>query len=190
MNKAAIRKEYLQKRQDLQSADIRGYSKQIHDWLFKSFPVHNYAVIHTFLPIKKKKEVDTQLLISTLKKDFKADIVIPKSHDDGSMTNYALRDDTILIENKFGVPEPVNCSPLTVNAKDIDLVLLPLLAFDKQGYRVGYGKGYYDRFLAQCRPDVVKIGVSFFEPVEQIEDLNAGDVKMNYCITPKGIWSF
>lgn len=190
MNKAALRKEYLQKRKDLPSTDTKQYSKKIHDWLFKNFPIHNYAVIHTFLPIKRKNEVDTQLVINTLKKDFKADIVIPKSHDDGSMTNYTLRDDTILIENKFGVPEPVNSSPLTVNEKDIDLVLLPLLAFDKKGYRVGYGKGYYDRFLAQCRPDVVKIGVSFFEPVEQIEDLNPGDVKMNYCITPKGVWSF
>ena len=190
MKKSALRKEYLQKRKDLPGSDIRGYSQKIHDWLFKSFPIHNYAVIHTFLPIRRKNEVDTHLIINTLKKDFKADIVIPKSHDDGSLTNYTLRDDTILLENKFGVPEPINSSPLTVDAKEIDLVLLPLLAFDKHGYRVGYGKGYYDRFLSQCRPDVVKIGVSFFEPVDTIEDINNEDVKLNYCVTPNGIWSF
>ena len=190
MNKAALRKEYLQKRKDLSGTESRTYSKKIHDRLFESFPVHNYAVIHTFLPIRRKNEVDTQLVINTLKKDFKAEVVIPKSHDDGTMTNYTLKDDTILLENKFGVPEPINFSPLTVDAKDINLVLLPLIIFDKRGYRVGYGKGYYDRFLGDCRPDVVKIGVSFFDPVEVIEDVNEADVKLDYCITPNGIWSF
>lgn len=190
MNKAALRKVYFQKRNDLPDNVGQAYSKKIHDWFFESFPVHNYSVIHTFLPIRRKNEVDTQLVISTLKKDFKAEVVIPKSHDDGSMTNYTLKDNTILLENKFGVPEPINFSPLTVDAKEIDLVLLPLLIFDKRGYRVGYGKGYYDRFLARCRPDVVKIGVSFFDPVDTIEDVNETDVKMNYCVTPNGIWSF
>ncbi|WP_259016009.1 5-formyltetrahydrofolate cyclo-ligase [Emticicia fluvialis] len=190
MNKAALRAAYLQKRKELSGTDSQTYSQRIHDWLFKSFPVHNYAAIHTYLPIKKKIEVDTQLVIDTLKQDFKAGIVVPKSHDDGTMTNYWLKDDTILLENKFGVPEPVNCSPLTVNAQEIDMVLIPLLAFDKRGYRVGYGKGYYDRFLTRCRPDVVKIGVSFFDPVEAIDDVNDTDIKLDYCITPNGIWSF
>ncbi|WP_337041388.1 5-formyltetrahydrofolate cyclo-ligase [Emticicia sp. 17c] len=190
MKKAALRKEYLQRRKEIPASEINQYSKKIHDWLFQSFPIHQYAVIHTFMPIKHKNEVNTELIIDTLRKDFSADIVIPKSHDDGSLTNYSLKKDTILLENKFGVPEPINCSPLTVNPKDVDLVLLPLLTFDKQGNRVGYGKGYYDRFLTQCRPDVVKIGVSFFDPVEVIEDVNPGDIRLNYCVTPNGIWSF
>ena len=190
MEKSVLRKEYLKKRKDLSLADMNAFSVKIHDWLFASFPIHNYATIHSFLPIKRKNEVDTGLIITTLRKDFTASIVIPKSHEDGTLTNYILKEDTILLENKFGVPEPINDSPLTVDAQDIDLVLLPLIIFDKQGYRVGYGKGYYDRFLAQCRRDVVKIGVSFFEPIEQILDANDQDMKLDYCITPNGIWTF
>jgi len=70
-----------------------------------------------------------------------------------------------------------------------DLVILPLLAYDYQGNRVGYGKGYYDRFLAQI-PNIPKIGLSFFKPVEQISDIQIWDVTLDYCITPETIYSF
>lgn len=70
------------------------------------------------------------------------------------------------------------------------MVLIPLLAFDKKGYRVGYGKGFYDRFLADCRPDVVKVGLSVFEPIDEIADLNEFDIKMDFCITPNRVWQF
>ena len=80
-------------------------------------------------------------------------------------------------------------SELRIQNSKIDLVLIPLLCFDKKGYRVGYGKGYYDRFLAECRPDVMKIGLSIFEPVDEISDVDEFDVKMDYCITPNKIWS-
>jgi 5-formyltetrahydrofolate cyclo-ligase len=69
-------------------------------------------------------------------------------------------------------------------------VLIPLLAFDRKGHRVGYGKGYYDRFLRTCRKDVVKIGFSYFDPVEKIEDASRYDVRLNYCITPNDIYRF
>jgi 5-formyltetrahydrofolate cyclo-ligase len=65
-----------------------------------------------------------------------------------------------------------------------------MLAFDKQGYRVGYGKGFYDRYLKRCQPDVMKVGFSFFPPVDQIEDINANDVPLSYCITPHQIYAF
>jgi len=70
------------------------------------------------------------------------------------------------------------------------LALIPLLAFDQHGYRVGYGKGYYDKFLSQCREDVVKIGLSFFEPVDNIDDINQFDISLNYCVTPQQVYEF
>ena len=73
---------------------------------------------------------------------------------------------------------------------EIDLVLVPLLAFDQEGYRVGYGKGYYDKFLSQCREDVIKIGLSFFEPVDAISDINQFDMSLNYCVTPQQVYDF
>ena len=74
--------------------------------------------------------------------------------------------------------------------EEIDLILVPLLAFDTYGYRVGYGKGYYDKFLKECREDLVKIGFSYFDPVDVIDDINAFDVKLTYCITPNANFTF
>ncbi|AFK03303.1 5-formyltetrahydrofolate cyclo-ligase [Emticicia oligotrophica DSM 17448] len=191
MQKQDLRKEYLRQRKALSEQVVEGFSRKIHDWFFRSFAVHSFATIHTFLPIKHNNEVDTWLIIKTLQKDFAADIVIPKSHPNGTMTNYLLTEKTVLEESNLKIIEPnetQNSELRTQNSK-IDLVLIPLLCFDKKGYRVGYGKGYYDRFLAECRPDVMKIGLSLFEPVEEIA-IDEFDVKMDYCITPNKIWSF
>ena len=73
---------------------------------------------------------------------------------------------------------------------EIDLVFVPLLAFDKKGFRVGYGKGFYDKWLAGCRPDCIKVGFSYFEPVESIDDRHEFDVPLNLCITPHNVYVF
>jgi 5-formyltetrahydrofolate cyclo-ligase len=190
MQKQDLRKEFLQKRKALTETKVEGFSKKIHDWFFRNIPVHAYATIHTFLPIKHHNEVDTWLFIHTLQKDFSTDIVIPKSHGDGTMSHYIFTKETVFVENKWKIPEPSHISYLISQVSKIDLVLIPLLCFDKKGYRVGYGKGYYDRFLADCRPDVLKIGLSIFEPVELIDDIDEFDVKMDFCITPNKIWQF
>jgi 5-formyltetrahydrofolate cyclo-ligase len=189
-SKQDLRKEYLQKRKALTEAEVEGFSKRIHDWFFRSFPVHAYATIHTFLPIKRNNEIDTWLIINTLQKDFATDIIIPKSHEDGTMSHYLLTKETVFEENKWKISEPSHIPHLVSHVSKIDLVLIPLLCFDKKGYRIGYGKGYYDRFLAECRPDVMKIGLSIFEPVGEISDVDEFDIKMDYCITPNRIWNF
>jgi 5-formyltetrahydrofolate cyclo-ligase len=55
------------------------------------------------------------------------------------------------------------------------VVFVPLLAFDKKGNRVGYGKGFYDAFLSKCKPETIKIGLSFFEAEETIDDVFEND---------------
>jgi 5-formyltetrahydrofolate cyclo-ligase len=72
-----------------------------------------------------------------------------------------------------------------IDAATIDLVIVPLVCVDKSGHRVGYGKGFYDRFLKQVRTDCVKVGLSYFEPVERIDDVHEGDVRLDFVITPK-----
>jgi 5-formyltetrahydrofolate cyclo-ligase len=190
MSKQDIRKEFLKKRKALTEIEVDAFSKQIHDWFFRSIPVHAYATIHTFLPIKRNNEIDTHLIINTLQKHFVTDIVIPRSHEDGTMSHYLLTKDTVLEENYWGISEPSSVGSLHSSVLNIDLVLIPLLCFDKKGYRVGYGKGYYDRFLAECHPNVLKIGLSVFEPINEIIDVTEFDIKMDYCITPNKIWSF
>ena len=67
---------------------------------------------------------------------------------------------------------------------------MPLIIVDKIGNRVGYGKGYYDRFLINCDKKVIKVGLSFFDIIEKIEDTTYNDIRLNYCITPKKIIKF
>jgi len=69
------------------------------------------------------------------------------------------------------------------------LFLFQLLAFDRSGHQIGCGKGFYDWFLHQYSPEAVKIGLSFFEAEEQIVHENI-DFQLDYCITPKKIYSF
>jgi len=190
MSKQDLRKEYLQKRKALTETEVEDFSRKIRDWFFRSIPVHAYATVHTFLPIRRNNEIDTCLIINTLQKDFATDIVIPRSHEDGTMSHYLLTKDTVFEENKWKISEPSTVGNLRSSVFSIDLVLIPLLCFDKKGYRVGYGKGYYDRFLAECHPNVLKIGLSVFEPINEIIDVTEFDIKMDYCITPNKIWSF
>lgn len=70
------------------------------------------------------------------------------------------------------------------------MVFVPLLAFDKNGDRVGYGKGFYDKFLKECKPEIIKIGLSFFEPEEKIDGIFEEDIKLDYCVTPNEIYTF
>ncbi|MDP2160837.1 MAG: 5-formyltetrahydrofolate cyclo-ligase, partial [Flavobacterium sp.] len=93
-----------------------------------------------------------------------------------------------IIKNDYGIPEPVD--GLEVPVAKIDVVFVPLLAYDKNGHRVGYGKGFYDRFLSECKPTTIKIGLSFFEPEDLIEDVFESDIQLNYCITPQTIYIF
>ena len=74
--------------------------------------------------------------------------------------------------------------------KKIDIIFIPLSIFDLSGHRVGYGKGYYDRFLKSLNSNTVKIGLSLFEPVEEIIDINNDDVSMDICVTPNSIYDF
>ena len=100
-----------------------------------------------------------------------------------------LVDDTTTFEtNNYGITEPQQGAELLPT--EIDIVFVPLLIYDKQGYRVGYGKGFYDKFLSQCKENVITIGFNYFEPVEKINDTNEFDIPLNYCITPQKIYEF
>ena len=95
--------------------------------------------------------------------------------------------DTVLVENEWGIREPG--AGEIFEPQIVDLVIVPGVCFDEQCHRVGYGKGFYDRFLRKCRPDCVKIGLSFFEPVAEIADIHAGDVRLDFFVSPGGLFA-
>lgn len=187
MTKSQLRKLYKEKREQLSEDEYASINQSIlHQ--FKHLRLLGIRCIHLFLPMRERKEPDTWLIRDWLKANHpEIKIVFPKTDFDTlTMRSFADDNQLILAPNEYGITEPVSGNE--IDAKEIDLVLLPLLVFDNQGYRVGYGKGFYDRFCAQCRPGARFIGISLFEPVERIGDVNEFDVKMHGCITPDKYW--
>ncbi len=148
------------------------------------------SVVLSFYPIEGYNEIDTFHLTRYLQ------FINPGLHVAYPKTNFATNtmdaiicnEDDVFQNNAWDIPEPVKCEAL--NPSEIDLILLPLLAFDQQGNRVGYGKGFYDRFLEKCKDDCIRVGLSYFDALPVIEDANDFDVPLNYCITPQKAYVF
>ena len=146
--------------------------------------------LHVFLPIARLNEPDTFRMIDWLLSQYPSmSIVIPKVMG-LRMDNFLYASDRNLVISDWGISEPVVKGQAQVDARLIDAVLVPLLTFDRSGHRVGYGKGFYYRFLSLCREDVLKVGLCYFPPVNRIKDYNPYDVKLDLCITPNKTWDF
>jgi len=187
MTKKELRTHYKNLRQQLSDTDIEEKSLAVANKIL-SLPIWELTYFHIFLPIEALKEINTEFILHLLAGKDKEIVVSKSDFDTREMTHYFLTDNTKLKTNGYGIPEPVN--GLEVPAQTIDVVFVPLLAFDIYGNRVGYGKGFYDKFLADCRPETVKIGLSFFEAVEAVNDVFESDVKLDYCVTPNEIYMF
>lgn len=190
MDKATLRKSYLDRRK----AFSRGQYWHLNELLVEQVAKVNweqFRLVHLFMPISKNMEIDTFSVLEYFKLHEPAlQIVIPRTNFEKLEMENVLFDPvyTILGRNKYDIPEPIHGK--IISPAQLDAVILPLLAFDLKGNRVGYGKGFYDRFLQQCRPDIKKIGLSFFEPVDEISDVNEFDIPMDACITPGRIYEF
>jgi 5-formyltetrahydrofolate cyclo-ligase len=192
MTKSQIRTEYLQKRKQLSEDLYFDLSQKLSDQFFFYFHSKLLKInsLHTFLPIEKNHEPNTNFILKILFQRFKKlQIVVPKTDFKNQlMEHFAIDEGTIFEENKFGIPEPISETKIPEN--EIDLVLVPLLTFDQNGQRIGYGGGFYDKFLSKTKPDCVKIGLSFFDPIDTIIEYENTDIPLDFCITPSKIWDF
>ena len=186
MYKKDIRALYLSRRKFFTPSSVKKQSTLLINAM-EYLPIWHFKYFHLFLSIPGKSEVQTVQIRDMLYAK-KKQVVVPKIVGPGLLEHFLLTPDTELAVNKWGIPEPV--SGPKISPKDIEVVFVPLLAFDKSGNRVGYGKGFYDRFLAQCKTQVVKIGLSLFEAEEKITDIDERDVPLNYCITPSQTYCF
>lgn len=119
-----------------------------------------------------------------------AEVAIPKVNESTNELKHLLFESEDQLEiSPYGIPEPKKGR--VIAAEHFDIVFVPLLGFDKNGYRVGYGAGYYDRFLKKCNPRCKFIGISHFDEVlEPIEDLHNDDIPLHAVITPTEIIRF
>lgn len=187
MLKKELRQKYKGKRQELSDAEIDNLSLAIANKVL-TLPIWEKTYFHIFLPITEHKEVNTEFILHLLSGKDKEIILSKSDFTTRKMTHFLLTDNTKIRKNEYNIPEPVD--GLEVPTSKIDVVFVPLLAFDKTGHRAGYGKGFYDQFLAECKPETIKIGLSFFEAEEQIEDVFENDVKLDYCVTPNAVYRF
>lgn len=187
MTKNELRKKYKTLRKELTFDEIMNESLAIANQSLY-LPIWDKTYFHLFLPIEVQKEINTEFLLQILAGRDKEIVVSKSDFESGKMTHYLLTDNTKLIVNTYGIPEPVD--GLEVPASKLEVVFVPLLAYDIKGNRVGYGKGFYDQFLSECKPEVVKIGLSYFDPEAVISDVTDHDIRLDYCITPHGIVPF
>jgi 5-formyltetrahydrofolate cyclo-ligase len=187
MNKQELRLKLKELRKQLSENDIETMSLAIANLVLK-LEIWDKTYFHVFLPIVSQNEVNTEFILHLLSGKDKEIVVSRSNFETREMTHFLLTDNTKIKKNEYNIPEPVD--GLEVPASKIDVVFVPLLAFDTKGNRVGYGKGFYDNFLSRCKPEVIKIGLSFFEPEDVIADCNDNDVRLNFCVTPSKIYEF
>lgn len=185
-DKSTLRIKYKRLREELSQDSADEMSLEIANQALK-LPIWNKTYYHLFLSISSKKEVDTDYLLHILQGKDKSVVISKADFSTGEMKHFLLQENTVIKTSTYGIPEPV--SGIEIPSDNMEVVFVPLLAFDLLGHRVGYGKGFYDRFLEQCKPGTIFVGLSFFEPEARIISESL-DVPLHYCITPNKIFEF
>jgi len=187
VKKSQLRQKYKALRQALSETQIEDYSLTIANQLLK-LNIWDKSFYHIFLTIEEQKEINTDYILNILSGKDKNIIISKSNFEDFSMTHYLLTDNTAIKKNAYNIPEPLN--GIEIQSSQLEVVFIPLLAFDNTGHRIGYGKGFYDRFLAECKPDTLKIGLSFFEAENENFKASEEDIRLDYCVTPKTSYKY
>lgn len=187
MTKQQIREHYKKKRSEITKDQLKSNSETICSTLFRNFELRK-KTISLFLPIEQQNEINTYLILEKAVLNG-ARVGLPRiNKKDTSLKHYLFENKQQLISNDLGIPEPSYGEEVFSN--EFDIVIVPLLAIDSKGNRIGYGKGYYDRFLKECKEECLFIGLHLFDEFTNIDDINKFDIALHYCITPTKIIQF
>jgi 5-formyltetrahydrofolate cyclo-ligase len=189
MIKSTVRKEFLQRRMDILEEELQQQTALIA-FHFRQLVLPPVKYLLSYYPVGTRREFDVSVCEELLKeRNPLMRVTWPRIHVDMlDMEAGLVEKDGLYIKNRFSILEPISGAVVPVEL--LDVIFVPLVAFDKRGFRVGYGKGYYDKYLSRCRPDTVKVGFSYFEAIEFIEDIEEFDIPLSCCITPRGIYEF
>jgi 5-formyltetrahydrofolate cyclo-ligase len=186
MLKAELRKKYMQKRKALSTDEAFLLSENIFNNFINYFLPKEGEKVHVFIPILERREINTQIFINYFL-DQNIRVFVPKIVDD-KLINIEIFGNTEFKTSKWGIPEPISNEDSKEN--DFNYVITPLLYCDKKGNRVGYGKGFYDAFFENIFSETKKIGVNYFNPDENIDDVWENDIPLDYLVTPTDVLSF
>ncbi len=187
MLKSAARKLLLNQRQALTNTDCL----KMDDLLliqFQRLDWSNVQCIGSFFPLEAHNEPNSLLLIKYLKAILPGLVVAYPRVDENTATMQFYVETDHLELNRWGIYEPLPIE--LVRQEQMDAVLVPLIGFDLVGHRIGFGKGFYDRYFENYPLHKPRIGISYFEPVSKIEDTHEFDVPLTHCITPSNSYEF
>ena len=180
--KAKIRKGTLFNRRLLTEEIWKSRNIKVCEQVLALVHEKNVKCCHVFLPITRNKEPDTWSLVKSLHLQNVAVVVSVSDFQSYKMSHFDYQPETVFALNRFQIPEPT--SGVSADLSKIEMVLIPLLAADKQGNRIGYGKGFYDRLLSEMPNTVWKVGVNLSPLFDEFDFVESHDVKLDFCITP------
>ncbi len=180
MEKTEIRKQNKQRRNEMLKSEVQSKSAVIAELFVKSELYKNAKTIMLYMPLGN--EVDASIIMKRAIDDGKR-VVLPVTEADNKITPYFADADTRFCKGTFSVQEPTGTQKAQYD--DIDLVIVPGIAFDKFGNRIGFGKGCYDGFLKNI--NAIKVGICYEFQVSNQISADLHDVKMDYVITEDGI---
>lgn len=187
MLKSEIRSFYKQKRSGLSPSEIERISSQVQALVGDSFSFKD-KFISLFLPIESQYEINTYGLLEEILSQGGYPVVSKANFSDLSMNLFLYESSSQITLSDHGIPEPA--SGIEIHAEQLDIVFVPLLGLNDKGFRVGYGKGFYDRLLKNCKPKCLFIGLHHFDEFIQFDDIHQNDISLHMCITPKGKYDF
>ena len=186
--KQDLRAAYRQLRKTMPIEEVTSKSEAIRDqfliWLETKPHLDHF---HLFFPIARFNEVNTFYLKDALEDRGKILYTSQVNKNATALETLKLPREAEFFLDEWGIPVPQES--IMVSPSKIQAVLLPLLAYDRRGNRIGFGKGYYDAFLSKINPQVLKIGLSFFDPEAEITP-DPHDIHLDYCITPEKVFTF
>ena len=187
MNKSAARKHWLEQRNNLTVNDCL----KLDDLLLLQFQKLDWSNVHvvaSYYPLEKQNEPNTLLFTNYLKAVIPGITIAYPMVDTTILTMQFYAETETLQQNQYGIMEPLPTRPIEI--EQIDALLVPLIAFDQTGHRIGYGKGFYDKYFVNFPPNRPRIGISYFKPIANIQDTHEFDVPLTHCITPWNSYEF
>lgn len=183
------RAHYLEQRLALTVEERVQKSHSITEYYFSLFEKERPGVIHLFLSMPAKSEVDTRFILQRLNHEYPEVKTVTSviAEDQVSLLTIEVRIDTPLIVNNWGIPEPA--TRVIFPEQEIQEALTPLLAMDTKGFRLGYGKGFYDRFFASCSTSLKRTGVNFFPALDHDLPKDPWDIPLDRLVSADGIFT-
>lgn len=186
--KNELRQDYRQLRKQLSGDEVNDLSHKITNQLAQWLEGYQgLTCFHLFFPIAKFNEVNTFYIQQLLEQQGKVLFTSQVNREENRLDTLQLPPDAAFFLDEWGIPVPQES--VLVSSVQIQVIFVPLLAYDKFGHRLGFGKGFYDLFLSSLAQPVIKVGLSFFSPEERLP-FESHDVPLDYCITPDRIWEF